>query len=57
MTAPNPVKKVPNHYEPFCRTLHKGNGVKARALFDLDALPWREAQIRNRLRREGLWLR
>jgi hypothetical protein len=57
VTAPNRVKKVLKQHEPFRRMLYQGKGAKARALFDRDSLPRREAQIRNRLRREGLWLR
>ena len=37
--------------------VYQGKGAKARALFDRATLPRKEAQIRNRLRREGLWLR
>jgi len=57
VAAPNRVKKVLKQHEPFRRMLYQGKGAKARALFDRHALPRREAQIRNRLRREGLWLR
>ncbi|WP_375691466.1 hypothetical protein [Pseudooceanicola sp. LIPI14-2-Ac024] len=57
VTAPNPVKKVLKRYEPFLRMIYQGRGAKARALFDRAALPRREQAIRNRLRREGLWLR
>jgi hypothetical protein len=57
VAAPNPVKKVLKQYEPIKRMIYQGKGAKARALFDRAALPRKEAQIRNRLRREGLWLR
>lgn len=57
VAAPNRVKKVLKQHEPFRRMIYQGRGAKARALFDRTALPRREAQIRNRLRREGLWLR
>jgi hypothetical protein len=57
VAAPNRVKKVLKQHEPFRRMLYQAKGMKARSLFDRDALPRREAQIRNRLRREGLWLR
>ena len=55
--APNRVKKVLKDYEPFRRFLYQPKGAKARALFDRDALPRKEQAIRNRLKREGLWLR
>jgi hypothetical protein len=57
VAAPNPVKKVLKQYEPIKRMIYQGKGAKARALFDRAALPRKEAQIRNQLRREGLWLR
>ncbi|WP_281825606.1 hypothetical protein [Jannaschia rubra] len=56
-TAPNPVKKVLKDYEPFKRFLYQPKGAKARALFDRADLPPKEQAIRNRLKREGLWLR
>ncbi|MEM9798332.1 MAG: hypothetical protein AAF919_17705 [Pseudomonadota bacterium] len=55
--APNRIKKVLKEYEPFRRFLYQNRGAKARALFDRDTLPRREQAIRNRLRREGLWMR
>lgn len=57
VTAPNRIKKVLKQHPPFQRMIYQGKGAKARALFDRDSLPRREAPIRNRLRREGLWLR
>jgi len=43
---------------PALRALvYQNRGRKARALFDRDRLPPREQMIRNRLKREGLWLR
>ena len=57
VAAPNPVKKVLKQYEPIKRMIYQGKGARARALFDRAALPRKEAQIRNQLRREGLWLR
>ena len=56
-TAPNRIKKVLKDYEPFRRFLYQPKGAKARALFDRADLPRREQAIRNRLKREGLWLR
>ncbi|WP_298433006.1 hypothetical protein [uncultured Jannaschia sp.] len=56
-TAPNRVKKVLKEYEPFRRFLYQPKGAKARAMFDRGDLPRKEQAIRNRLKREGLWLR
>lgn len=55
--APNPVKKALKEHEPFRRFLYQPKGAKARALFDRADLPRKEQAIRNRLRREGLWIR
>lgn len=57
VAAPNWVKKVLKSYEPMRRMIYQGKGAKARALFDRDNLPRREQAIRNRLKREKLWLR
>lgn len=57
VTSPNWVKKVLKGYEPMRRMIFQGKGLKARALFDQDNLPRREQAIRNRLKREKLWLR
>ncbi|MEM7643298.1 MAG: hypothetical protein AAF366_12305 [Pseudomonadota bacterium] len=54
---PNKIKKVLKDYEPFKRFLFQNKGAKARALFDRTDLPRKEQAIRNRLKREGLWLR
>lgn len=56
-TAPNRIKKVLKEYEPFKRFLYQPKGGKARALFDRDDLPRKEQAIRNRLKRNGLWVR
>ena len=55
--APNRIKKVLKGHEPFKRMIYQGRGRKARALFDRERLPRREQAIRNRLKREGYWLR
>nr|WP_281494020.1 hypothetical protein [Jannaschia sp. S6380] len=55
--APNAVKKVLKDHEPFKRFFYQPKGTKARALFDREDLPRKEQAIRNRLRREGLWIR
>ena len=57
IAAPNRIKKVLKAHEPFKRMIYQGRGAKVRALFDRDALPLRERAIRNRIRREGLWMR
>ena len=57
VSAPNRIKKLLKQYEPFKRLIYQGKGMKARALFDRDDLPRNEQAIRNRLRREKLWLR
>lgn len=56
-TAPNKIKKVLKDYEPFKKMIYQNKGDKARGLFDRNALPRREQMIRNRLKREKLWLR
>ena len=57
VAAPNKIKKVLKGYEPFLRMIYQAKGGRARALFDRDNLPRREQAIRNRLKREKLWLR
>lgn len=55
--APNKIKKVLKEYEPIKRFVLQDKGARARALFDRDALPKREAAIRNRLKSSKLWMR
>lgn len=57
IAAPNRVKKVLKTYEPFKRMIYQRRGHKVRALFDQSALPGREKAIRNRIKRERLWMR
>ncbi|WP_425092477.1 hypothetical protein [Tropicimonas sp. S265A] len=57
VVAPNRIKKVLKGSEAAKRMIYQGKGAKARALFDRDNLPVKEAAIRNRLKREKLWLR
>jgi len=57
IAAPNKIKKVLKLYEPFRRMIFQGRGRRVRALFDQSALPAREKVIRNRIRREKLWMR
>jgi hypothetical protein len=57
ITAPNQIKRVLKDYAPFKKMIYQGQGEKARALFDRNALPRKEQMIRNTLKREGLWAR
>lgn len=57
IAAPNRVKKVLKQYEPIKRFVYQNKGEKARALFDREHLPRREQQIRQTLKKNGLWLR
>ena len=57
VAAPQPVKKVLKQYEPMLRMIYRGRGAKVRAMFDRDNLPRKEQAIRNRLKREGFWMR
>lgn len=57
VSAPQPVKKILKQYEPMLRMIYQGRGAKVRALFDRDNLPRKEQAIRNRLKREGFWMR
>lgn len=55
--APNRIKRVLKKYDPMKRMIFQGRGRKARGLFDRTALPRREQAIRNKLKREGYWMR
>ncbi|WP_208352288.1 hypothetical protein [Pseudaestuariivita rosea] len=57
VAAPNKIKKVLKGYEPIKRMVYQGRGQKVRALFDQDNLPRREQMIRNKIKREGFWMR
>ncbi|MDJ0992366.1 MAG: hypothetical protein QNI90_02220 [Dinoroseobacter sp.] len=57
VTAPNRIKKVLKTSEAARRMIFQGKGRQARALFDRADLPAREQAIRNKLKREKLWLR
>jgi hypothetical protein len=57
VAAPQAVKKVLKKYEPFKRMIYQNRGMKVRALFDQADLPRKEQAIRNRIKREGLWMR
>lgn len=55
--APNRVKKVLKEYLPFKKMVYQGKGREVRAMFDRNDLPRKEQIIRNRIKREGLWVR
>ncbi|PIE13011.1 MAG: hypothetical protein CSA70_07030 [Rhodobacterales bacterium] len=57
VAAPNRIKKVLKQYEPIKRMVYQGRGHKVRDLFDRDNLPRKEQAIRNKIRREGFWMR
>lgn len=57
VAAPNRIKKILKEYEPMRRLVYQRKGAKLRALFDRNDLPRREQMIRNRIKREGLWIR
>lgn len=57
VTAPNWIKKVLKEHEPFRRIVYQGKGQKLRAMFDRADLPRREQVIRNKIKKEKLWLR
>ncbi|WP_099826417.1 hypothetical protein [Oceaniglobus indicus] len=57
IAAPNRVKKVLKDWKPLRKMVLHGQGRKVRALFDQDDLPRREQAIRNRIRKNGFWMR
>lgn len=57
VTAPNRVKKVLKKYDPVKFMVYHGRGRKVRDLFDQDDLPRKEQAIRNKIRRNGFWMR
>ena len=57
VVAPNKIKKVLKRWEAAKRLIYQGKGARARALFDRKSLPPKEQAIRNRLKRENLWMR
>lgn len=57
VASPNKIKKVLKQYEPMKRMIYQGRGKKVRDLFDQSDLPKKEQAIRNRLKREGFWMR
>lgn len=57
VAAPNKVKKLLKHHEPFKRFIFQGRGARVRGLFDQNDLPRKEQAIRNRIKSAGLWMR
>ncbi|NBD30118.1 MAG: hypothetical protein GVY31_08775 [Alphaproteobacteria bacterium] len=57
VSAPNKIKKLLKQYDPFKRMIYQGRGQKVRALFDQDNLPKPERKLRNRIKKEGFWMR
>jgi hypothetical protein len=57
ITAPNKLKKVLKGSEAVKRIVYQGRGHKVRALFDQDNLPRKEQAIRNRIKKNGFWIR
>ncbi len=57
LAAPNPVKKILKQYEPFLRMIYQGRGDKVRNIFDRDDLPPREQNIRQKIKKAGMWMR
>ncbi len=57
VARPNKIKKVLKAYEPFKRMIFQNRGNRVRAMFDQNDLPRQEKKIRNRIKREGLWMR
>ncbi len=54
---PNWIKKVIKDYDPIKRMVYQKRGAKVRDLFDQNNLPRKERAIRNRIRKEGYWMR
>ena len=57
VTAHNKIKKVLKEYEPFKWMIYQNKGNKARDMFDRNDLPPKEQIIRNRLKKNNLWVR
>ncbi len=57
VSAPNRIKKVLKEHDPLKRMVFQRKGQKVRALFDREHLPQREEMIRNKIKREKLWMR
>ncbi len=55
--APNRIKKVLKAHDPMKKMIFHGRGRKLREMFDRDRLPRSEKILRNRIKREGFWIR
>lgn len=55
--APNKIKKALKGHDPIKRMVYQGRGAKVRDLFDRNDLPRKEQAIRNKIKREGFWMR
>lgn len=51
------LKPLLMRHPPLRRLVFEGGGAQVRAMFDRNALPERERDIRKRIRQAGLWLR
>lgn len=56
-SAPNRIKKALKQYDPIKRMIYQNRGQKVRDLFDQNDMPRKEQAIRNRIKREGFWMR
>lgn len=57
VTRPNWIKKVLKNHDAIKFMVYHGRGHKVRDLFDRDDLPRKEQAIRNRIKRNGFWMR
>ena len=57
VSAPNRIKKVLKSHDAMKFMIYHGRGRKVRALFDQNDLPRKEQAIRNRIKRNGFWMR
>jgi hypothetical protein len=57
LTAPNKIKKVLKEHDAFKRMIFQGRGQRVRDLFHQDNLPRKEAAIRNKIKKNKLWMR
>lgn len=57
VTSPHKIKKTIKQYEAIKLMIFQRKGHLVRALFDRENLPDREQVIRNRIKREKLWMR
>lgn len=57
ISAPNKLKKVLKGSNAIKRMVYQNRGAKVRALFDQENLPRKEQAIRNRIKKNGFWMR